>query len=228
MRGSAPCRAAADSASRRSISALRCGRCCIASPHRPSSPPVSCRSRQRGDRSCAVRRTRGHVGKRHALALEVVALRERDPHPLDAAVGVNQARGDADGHLVRVVDAVVPAELVLREHRREADVLQAAFEVGKPALIAERDVDVIELRLERLDERQPGEYRVALENEAAVGGENRQRARAVLVTQRVLAECVAGHVHADLSARRRRTSSAAAAKDSGTRAGACRSRAWDA
>ena len=51
-------------------------------------------------------RTRGHAGKRDALRLEVVALRQRDSQLLNAGVRFDKSRCNAQRHLIRVVDAV--------------------------------------------------------------------------------------------------------------------------
>jgi hypothetical protein len=109
---------------------------------------------------------RGHLVQRDALVLEVEALRQRDAQALRAGAGLQQPRRDADRELVRVADAVVAEVAVLGEQLPEVVVVDRRVEHRQRVLLAERDVDVVRARLERVREARAEELPLALEHEA--------------------------------------------------------------
>src|SRR6185312_9527706 len=93
-----------------------------------------------------------HLGERHALVGEVEALAERHAQPLRTRQRVEQPRGHRHRQLVGVADAVVAEIAVLAEELREIEVVDRRVEDRQRVLVAVRDVDVEEPRLERLHE----------------------------------------------------------------------------
>src|SRR5687767_6991666 len=156
----------------------------------------------RGDRAGDCREQVGagagahrHAGKGDLLGLEIVALRYRAAHHLGARLRSDQARRDAVGHLVGVVDPVPARELVLGKNGRHVDVLLAAVEYRDAALVAERDVQIIGARLQRLQEGRAADPGGPFEHHAAVDAEDRQGARGALVeADAVRLDVVARHV----------------------------------
>ena len=70
----------------------------------------------------------GLPGNGHLLAVEVEALGEREPQPLDAGGAVDVARDQRRGQLVGVGDPVVAGEGVLGEQLGEIEVVDRAVE----------------------------------------------------------------------------------------------------
>ena len=106
--------------------------------------------------------------------IEIKALRHTAAQAFTARIGRDQARRDAERHLVGVVDAIPSRELVFRINGREINLLLPAVEYRYPALVPERNVDVVEPGLERLHKGRSADRDRPLEHHAAVGGEDRQ------------------------------------------------------
>src|SRR4030095_12858174 len=104
----------------------------------------------------------------HARRAEVVDLPERGGEPLQAGGRLDEPRGEGDRELVRVPDAVPANEAFLVEEALEVESGRGGGEVGKPRLVAVRDVEVEEPRLERLLEGAPTPGHRAVEEQPRV------------------------------------------------------------
>ena len=155
-------------------------------------------SAQRGEQIGVSAAARGYAWQRNFLRLEIETLSHPDPQPLDAALVMKQAGRDAQRHLICVANAVVPAEQVFGIQRREVDVLQRAVEIGYQILLARRDVNIIDLGFERLQQILTEQDRVALEYQTAVSREYRHRTVLDLIGDCSLVEIIASQVDADL------------------------------
>jgi hypothetical protein len=133
-------------------------------------------TRQRGEHVGTREGARSNARQGHFLILEIVALGNGCPHALRAGVGADEARGETEGQLVRIVDAIPAGKLVLGIDGREVDVLLGAVEYGNVVLVAEGDIDVVQPRFQGLQEGRAPDRGRTLEYDARVRGENRQRA----------------------------------------------------
>ena len=108
------------------------------------------------------------------LFLEVVALAESEAQLLLAAAGIDQAARQRRGELIGVVDAVAAGELVLGEDLRQAEVRFGRVEIRQLVLRAKWNVDIVEARLQRLEEIAAPESGLAFERYRAVDAVDRQ------------------------------------------------------
>src|SRR5205085_4943956 len=95
-------------------------------------------------------------------------------------------------------DAVAAEITVLAEQLREVEVVDCGVEHRDLALIAERDVDVVPARLERLDEVAAKVVRFPLEDEPGVETGNRHAAIQMLVRRVRILQVVARQVESGL------------------------------
>ena len=136
--------------------------------------------------------------QRHPRRVEVVDLPEGRREPLEARGRLDHARGEPERELVRVPDAVPADEAVLGEDLREVEVRFRRGEIRQPALVAERDVEVVQARLERLLERARAPGDRALEEEPRVHARDGQRAVAALHVLGIVTQVVAREIVAEL------------------------------
>ena len=122
-----------------------------------------------------VRRVRAarHLGKRHALRTIIIALPDREPHPLVARLRIEQPRDRGQRQLIRVADAIAAEIPVFGEELREIEIVDRGVERRYLILTAIRDVDIVGARLERLRECLAEQICVPLEHEAAVDAADR-------------------------------------------------------
>jgi hypothetical protein len=112
-------------------------------------------------------RGRGSRSQLNPFVLEVVALADQRAKHLLAS-GADDARGQRQRDLLGVAEAIAADEAVLVEELRIVEVGERRIEQRNPILVAERRVNEVRARLQRLRNALAEPLRATLEREAAV------------------------------------------------------------
>src|SRR5690606_18095481 len=112
--------------------------------------------------------------ERDSLIAEVNTLSDGQRQALEAGVGIQPARSQADSELVGIRNAVpTTCEYVFAKGLAETEVGIGGVEDGDMGLIAVRHIQIVEPRLQCLNRSITKQRRITLEGHARIDGENR-------------------------------------------------------
>ena len=126
---------------------------------------------------------------------EEIALGQREAQLLSAVLGIDKAADNRGRELVGVVDPVATGEVVFGKYLREIEIGQGAVEVRQLILRPERDVDVVQTRLQGLSVGPAKEFRIQFESKRAINAVDRNLARlrrSALVLEGIVGVVVTG------------------------------------